>query len=423
MQVYKFGGASIATPERMKALLPIIEEAQKPLLVVVSALGKTTNALEEVVKTAAKGDLDGAKQMIDALEADHMNYAKQVLSEDGVKRLKEELDLFVTEMSWAVDSAIEQPFDYTYDQIVSVGELMSTTIFSHFLAEQSVKNKWVDARDIIRTNADYRDGKVDEDFTQKQMTQKVLPLFNQNEVIVSQGFIGCTDENATTTLGREGSDYSAALFASMLGAEKVSIWKDVEGLLNADPRLFEETIKIREISFYEVIEMSYYGAQVIHPKTIKPLQNKNIPLYVKCFLDRNLEGTVIKNEVDEAKYPYIIVLKKNQLLLQITTKDFSFVTEHTLRDLYDIFHKYHIKINLLQNAAISLVVCVDNNEAKIEALLPALMENYKVLKNTGVELLTVRHYTDEIINELTIDKEVLLSQKSRVTVQAVIKEK
>ncbi|RQO31621.1 aspartate kinase [Taibaiella sp. KBW10] len=418
MQVYKFGGASIATPERMTALLPIIAEAQKPLLVVVSALGKTTNALEEVVKVAFKGDKQKADDLIKQLEEQHAAYCSALLQGEALDAIQDELHLIFTEMQWAVDTAPQYAYDYVYDQIVSLGELISTSIFSHYLKAQQLSNAWVDARDLVRTNNNYRDALVDEAFTTKQVKDKLLPLFNQYSVVITQGFIGCTDENYSTTLGREGSDYSAALFASMLPASGVTIWKDVEGLLNADPKLFPNTIKIQQISFYEVIEMAYYGAQVIHPKTIKPLHNHNIPLYVKCFLDKGLPGTIIKNEVETA-YPPIIVLKKNQILLKITSKDYSFVTEDKLSELYTIFHQHKVKINLLQNAAISLIACVDNNLDKVEPLIAALSQNYQIRRNEDAELLTVRHYDQATFKELIKDRKVLLEQKSRVTVQVV----
>jgi len=417
--VYKFGGASIATPERMTALLPIIAEANKPLLVVVSALGKTTNALEDVVKAAFKGDKRKTGELIKQLEGQHDEYCAALLQGEALDAVKAELHLIFTEMQWAADTATQYAFDYVYDQIVCLGELLSTTIFNSFLNSRQVPSAWVDARDIVRTDNTYRDAQVDEAYTTKQVKEKVLPLFQQYQVVVTQGFIGCTDENYSTTLGREGSDYSAALFASMLPANSVTIWKDVEGLLNADPKLFANTEKIQQISFYEVIEMAYYGAQVIHPKTIKPLHNNGIPLYVKCFLDRSLQGTVIKNEVETA-YPPIIVLKKNQILLKVTSKDYSFVTEDKLSELYTIFHQHKVKINLLQNAAISLIACVDNNPAKIEPLISDLSLNYQIRRNEDAELLTIRHYNDPTFERLTKDRKVLLEQKSRVTVQAVM---
>lgn len=419
MQVYKFGGASIATPERMRRLLPIIEEVQKPLVLVVSAYGKTTNALESVVWDLAGGRKKEAFEKIITLEKAHNDYAASLLSEKGFQTLQEKLNEYYTELHWALDDISGKTKDYIYDQIVCMGELLSTAIFSAFLKEQHIENTWMDARDLIRTNADYRDGKVDEAITRDQIRKKMLPQLNKSGIVITQGFIGSNDNNASTTLGREGSDYSAALFTAMLPASSLSIWKDVEGLLNADPRQFAHTEKIEVITFHEVIEMAYYGAQVIHPKTIKPLQNADIPLFVKCFLKPDLRGTVIKNTEAHIPYPPLIVLKENQVLLQITSRDFSFITEDNLSRLYTIFFKFQVKINLIQNAAISLVVCVNGLEDKIRPLIESLERDYLVLRNEDLQLLTIRHYTPALLEELTTGKRILLEQKTRHTIQFV----
>lgn len=421
MQVYKFGGASIATPERMQALLPIIQYGGTPLVVVVSAYGKTTNALEAIVQAANEGKKEEALKKLQELEEAHNNYAAAILTAKGYEEIKPKLNEYYTEMHWAVDDAGIQSKDYVYDQIVCVGEVLSTSIFSAFLNEQGFTNQWVDARDVIRTDDNYRDPVVDFEYSRTQVQKIITPALGKNKIVVTQGFIGSTADNNSTTLGREGSDYSAALLAAMLPAVSVSIWKDVEGLLNADPKLFPNTVKIEEITYHEVIEMAYYGAQVIHPKTIKPLQNANIPLYVKCFLNKDLKGTAVLSTTDTFVYPPIIVLKKNQILLQVTSRDFSFITEDNLSKIYNIFHDHHVKINLIQNAAISLVVCVDNREDKITPLVEQLEQDYKVLKNADVQLLTVRHYTPTVLEELTKGRVILLEQKTRNTVQAVVK--
>ncbi len=390
-------------------------------MVVVSAYGKTTNALEAVVASAIEGKREEALKKIEALEAAHNTYAAALLSPKGFEELQPRLNEYYTEMHWAIDDAGLQSNDYVYDQIVCIGEILSTSIFSAYLNEQGITNQWIDARDVIRTDDTYRDPTVDFEFSKAQVQKTIAPALAKNKIVVSQGFIGSTADNNSTTLGREGSDYSAALFAAMLPAASVSIWKDVEGLLNADPKLFPNTVKIEEITYHEVIEMAYYGAQVIHPKTIKPLQNAGIPLYVKCFLDKELKGTVIKNTTDTFVYPPLIVLKKDQILLQITSRDFSFITEDNLSNLYNIFYGQHVKINLIQNAAISLVVCVDNRVDKIQSLVQELEKDYKVLKNDDVQLLTVRHYTPSILEELTKGRVILLEQKTRNTVQVVVK--
>lgn len=419
MQVYKFGGASIASPERMRRLLPVIGSADRPLVLVVSAYGKTTNALEAVFRDLADGKKEAAQEKIMALEAAHNEYASAVLSEQGYQALKERLNEYYTELHWALDDISGKTKDYIYDQIVCMGELLSTAIFSAFLQERHIENAWMDARDLIRTNADYRDAKVDEAATLRQVRQKLLPQLMKSGIVITQGFIGSNDNNASTTLGREGSDYSAALFAAMLQAASLSIWKDVEGLLNADPRQFPDTQKIDVITFHEVIEMAYYGAQVIHPKTIKPLQNADIPLFVKCFLKPELPGTVIRNLTGHIPYPPLIVLKKDQVLLQITSRDFSFITEDNLSKLYTIFYGFQVPINLIQNAAISLVVCVNAAEDRIRPLIEALETNYQVLRNEHLQLLTIRHYSPERVAELTAGKTIILEQRTRHTIQVV----
>jgi len=421
MNVYKFGGASIATPERMQALLPIMNEVTEPLILVVSAYGKTTNALEEIVAKACKGQKQDAKQLAQQLEEAHTQYASALLQPPFLTEALKALTVLFTELQWAIDDASETRYDYSYDQIVCMGELMSTTIFYHYLNQNGLNYEWVDARDIIRTDDTYRDAKVDYEFSATQAEKIIGAKLKKGSCVIIQGFIGATSDNTSVTLGREGSDYTAALLAAMLGAQGVTIWKDVEGLQNADPKEFSNTVKIEAITYHEVIEMAYYGAQVIHPKTIKPLQNNKIPLYVKCFLNKDMKGTVIQNEVNSMFYPPLIILKKNQTLLQVTTKDFSFITEDNLSYLYRIFHDLKIKINLIQNAAISFVACIDNNEQKLDMLLNKLEEHYKVLRNDNVSLLTVRHYTPEILFDLVKSRYQLLEQKTRQTVQVVIK--
>ncbi len=421
MQVYKFGGASIATPERMTALLPIIKDAEQPLVMVVSAFGKTTNALEQVVANACKGKKQEAHELVKELEQQHIEYAREILNDEYYAKVLEAFNIFFTELQWAVDEATAEKYDYSYDQIVCMGELLSTRIFGFYLQQSGYKFEWADARDIIRTDDTYRDAKVDWEYSKAKAIEILSPLLQSGTSIITQGFIGATADNASVTLGREGSDYTAAMLAAMLGASAVTIWKDVEGLQNADPKQFSNTVKIEAITYHEVIEMAYYGAQVIHPKTIKPLQNNNIPLYVKCFLNKDLKGTVIQNEVNSIFYPPLIVMKKDQVLIQATTMDFSFITEDNLSDIYSILHDLKIKVNLIQNAAISFVACIDNKEDKVKQLVEVLSKHYKVLRNDDVSLLTIRHYTPEILFDLTKGRYTLLEQKTRHTVQVVMK--
>lgn len=421
MQVYKFGGASIATPERMRALMPILQEATHPIVVVVSAMGKTTNALEAITDAACKGDKQEAHALVGILEEQHINYMRELLTPALFNKALETLNVYFTELQWAVDDATSLKYDYSYDQIVCIGELLSTLIFSFYLQQENITAEWLDIRDVVRTDDTYRDARVDWDISARQAQQVIKPLLDQGRSIITQGFIGTTADNASVTLGREGSDYTAAMLAAWLGASGVTIWKDVAGLLNADPKLFPNTVKIEAITYHEVIEMAFYGAQVIHPKTIKPLQNAGIPLYVKCFLDKNLKGTVITQEVNSIFYPPLIVLKERQILLQVTAKDFSFISEDNLRHLYGVFHDLKIKVNLIQNAAISFVACIDHKEEQVQALAKALEQDYQVLRNEGVTLLTVRHYTPELLFDLTKGRYNLLEQRTRHTVQVVMK--
>ena len=311
-------------------------------------------------------------------------------------------------------------YNYYYDQIVCSGELLSSTLISFFLNEQKLQNQWIDVRDLLRTNDTFRDARIDWNVSKKQVEERLVPLFEKNNFVVTQGFIGSTDENESTTLGREGSDFTAAIFANLLNAESATIWKDVNGVMNADPKDFKEAITIPELSYKEVIEMAYYGAQVIHPKTIKPLQNKKIPLYVRSFLDLRVTGTVISNKTNN-QLPPIIVYKKNQALLTLQSLDFSFVEGTPTHVLNDILEKVNVKPNLTQNTAITLMICIDDVPEKTEETALKASEIFDVLIQKELELLTVRHYTPQLIAELTKNKEIILEQKTKETIQLLMK--
>ncbi|WP_291906217.1 aspartate kinase [Chitinophaga sp. CB10] len=421
MKVFKFGGASLESVERIRQVGQIIQSfPEDKLLIVISAMGKTTNELEKVAQNYFLRKREIAAQLLYNIEQQHMQVAEALLG-NRENPLFIQLQQFFTEAEWTLGEKPMRAYDYYYDQLVSLGELLSTAIVSAYFNSVGIRNTWLDVRDVFRTDDNFRDANIDWDITQRQVTEKVLPLFTHTNIVISQGFIGSTDQNESVTLGREGSDYSAAVFANMLDAESQTIWKDVEGLKNADPKLFPNTVNIPEISYGEVIEMAFYGAQVIHPKTIKPLQNKQIPLYVKCFLDKNLPGTVIKEVSDVRQLPPIIVLKKNQVLLHITSKDYSFITEEKISGIYEIFHGLKIKINLMQNGAISFSCCIDHNPEKIELLIKTLHNDFKINYNEGLELLTVRYYQDSLLEELSNGHRILLEQRSPTTIQRLWK--
>lgn len=419
MKIFKFGGASVNSVERVKNLGEILEKYKdEKILVVISAMGKTTNALEKVVQSFHEGRNDEALQLFEQVKKQHMNFAKYLLVTHYLECEKQLKDFF-TEVEWLLHDKPVNGYDYYYDQIVCVGELLSTALVSHYLREAGIANTWLDVRDIIRTDDNFRDSNIDWEFTTSATERLIRPALDETPIVITQGFIGSTDENESTTLGREGSDYTAAVFANILNAESQTIWKDVSSVMNADPKQFPTTVPIPALNYREVIEMSYFGAQVIHPKTIKPLQNKHIPLYVKCFLDPSLPGTTIHHRKQDP-LPPIIVLKDKQVMLQFNTKDFSFVGEQNIGYIYSLFEKLRVKPNLTQNAAISFLCIMDDHQDKIQELALEASNQFEVTVLRGLELLTIRHYNEEIVHELTSRKNILLRQQTPETIQIVI---
>jgi aspartate kinase len=421
MKVFKFGGTSVNSVERIQNVGHILKFwPNEKIMVIISAMGKTTNALEKVVDAFFAGKKDEALQLFEQIKQQHLTTAKYLLVTHYLACEKQLKDFF-TEAEWLLHDKPVKDYDYYYDQVVSVGELLSTTIVSAYLNEAGVNNKWVDVRDAFRTDDDFRDANIDWEFTHSKVRSFIVPLFNETNIVLTQGFIGSTDENESTTLGREGSDYSAAVFANLLDAEHLTIWKDVEAVMNADPKQFPDAKPIAELNYNEVIEMAYYGAQVIHPKTIKPLQNKNIPLIVKSFLNPSIKGTAIHNNPVH-QLPPIIVLKEKQVMLEMSSRDFSFIGEQHVGHLYHLFEKLHIKPNLTQNGAISFVCVLDDRAEKIEklALEASAFLDVQVIK--GLSLLTIRHYTKEIFEKLTKEKSILLRQQTPETIQVLLKE-
>lgn len=419
MKVYKFGGASIKDFERMKATAELIADASAtPLLVVVSALGKTTNALEKVVETFFDERPDDALLLFERIKQQHLDFVKYNLPlhwQPAEAKLKD----FFTETVWLLHDKPVRSFDYYYDQVVCCGEMMSSTILYFQLLELKINTGWADVRDIIRTDSNFRDGVINWDITQTNTDLILRPMFKEFNVVITQGFVGSTDENESTTLGREGSDFTAAIFANILEADDVTIWKDVPGVMSGDPKTYPAAKIIPQLSYSEVIEMAYYGAQVIHPKTIKPLQNKNIPLLVKDFTDVSSPGTCINSNVAK-DLPPLVIVKEKQVLISFKSKDFSFIEDQPINELYTIFHELKIKPTLTQNGAIGLLCCFTDREEKINSLAAQAAEIFDVTLMRGLSLLTIRHYNDPIIADLTAKKNILLSQKTKDVVQMIL---
>jgi aspartate kinase len=420
MKVFKFGGASTNSYERIKNVAHILGyHKDEKVLIIISAMGKMTNGLEKVVDAFYDSRNEDALKLFQKIKDYHLNQLKYLITLHWEKATNQ-LNDFFTEVEWLLHDKPVKDYDYYYDQIVCCGELLSSTLISYFLNEEKIPNQWIDVRDLIRTDDTFREGKVDWDISKKNVSEKLVPLFEQNNFVVTQGFIGSTDENESTTLGREGSDYTAAIFGELLDAESVTIWKDVNGVMNADPKDFPDALSIEELSYQEVIEMAYYGAQVIHPKTIKPLRNKNIPLYVRSFLDLRLEGTVITSKQNH-QLPPIMVYKRNQALVTLQTTDFSFVEGKPINLLYEILEKLRIKPNLTQNGAITMIICIDDIPEKTEQLAILASSFFDVNLEKGLMLLTVRHYTAEYLQKKEANTEIIMEQRTSDTIQRLMK--
>ncbi len=415
MKIYKFGGASVKSAEGVKTLASIIKNEHTPLVVVISAMGKTTNMLETVVDSYfnRKPDLMGNVAIVKDF---HQKIVDELYNgQSSVYRR-------VAEIFEVLEKIISQKpslsYDFEYDRIVSLGEILSTSIVSHYLNEAGIANTFVDIRTCLKSDDNYREGIVEYDLS-KELVKSTI-TFEDTSIYVTQGFIAGTITNQTTTLGREGSDYSAALLASMLNAESVTIWKDVPGVMNADPKLYDEVQIIKRLSYKEAIELSYCGATIIHPKTIKPLKMKKIPLYVKSFINPEQEGSVINDYTERVAMPPIYIHKKNQVLITLTPRDFSFVAEERLSSIFLVLAAYKVKVSLIQTSAISFSLCIDYNQATFNSMVKELQLGYEVLYNTDVELITIRHYTQDILDKIFSEKTVFVEQRSRLTVRVVV---
>lgn len=417
MRIFKFGGASVKDADGVKNVFDVLQKVgHEDVLIVISAMGKTTNALETVIKNyfEKSNEFHASLQEV-------RKYHNQILLElfDD-----EEHDVFFTvnshfaDLEYFLRSNKSPNYNFVYDQVISFGEIVSTTIVSYYFNEKGLKNNWIDVRNFIKTDANYRDANVDWEQTQKLISKGI----KKKTLNITQGFLGSDENNFTTTLGREGSDYTAAIFAYCLSAESVTIWKDVPGVLNADPRYFENAVLLNQISYREAIELAFYGATVIHPKTLQPLQKKEIPLFVKSFINPLLPGTSVSKGADLIPQTSCFIVKKNQLLLSLSSIDFSFIMEENISEIFGLLHKFKIKVSLIQNTAISFSVCIEDKFGNFDELRTILSKKFKVSYNENVSLYTIRHFNKEAAEMVEKDKTVLLKQVSRETMQVVTKE-
>ena len=417
MKIFKFGGASIKNAEGVKNLAKVVQQqGSENTLVVISAMGKMTNAFEEVID-AYFYKSDTLQKKRTQVESYHKNMMDDLFDKEN--EIYMQVETLFEELDWFLNRNTSQRYNYVYDQIICFGELLSTRIVSAYLKMVQLENNWLDVRNYIKTDSNYRDAKVNWTLTQQIITKKVAT----HQLNVTQGFLAGNDTENTTTLGREGSDYTAGIFAYCLNAESVTIWKDVAGVLNADPRVFDETTLLEQISYEEAIEMAFYGASVIHPKTIQPLQNKEIPLYVKSFLNPTAPGTKVSKGATLVPYIPCFIVKKNQVFVSISTNDFSFMVENNLSYIFKKLHDYKLKVNLIQNSAISFSVCVDNKFDNFDAFYTALTNEFKIEFQKEVDVYTIRHFNAETKDTITKFGQTLLSQTNKETIQIVLKKK
>jgi len=416
MIVYKFGGASVKDADGIRNIGNILSDVKKEVVTVVSAFGKTTNALEKVLELWFAGDI-GYKNHLEEIFSYHLRIAGE-LFDTGSNVLEKIRELFVKLDDYLL-TAKPEDYDFEYDQIVSYGEIWSTIIVAGYLVYTGHDVEWVDIRDCLITDDNYRDANI----LWGESLSRVRSRFGQGrkKIYVTQGFLGGTATGRATTLGREGSDYTAAVLANMLDAEMVIVWKDVPGILNADPQWLNDAVRLDEISYKEAVEMAFSGAKIIHPKTIKPLHNKNIPLYVKSFLNPSDSGTLVTQMAKASFTVPLFIKKENQMLISILPVDFSFVMGDNLGLIFHIFMTHRIKVNLVQASAVSINVCVDNEKQKIEKLINSLSRDYRVLYNEDVEILTVMRHTRESVARVVSGREILLEQKTRRVVRYVVK--
>lgn len=421
MKVFKFGGASVNSADAVRNMANIVAGhiGDEPLVVVVSAMGKTTNLLEKLVPGSAECGVRSA-ELRQQLEAYHRGIATNLMPNN--QEVQHKIDCLLASLDNLCTTlpADAEHYNYNYDQVVSHGELLSTTIIADYLNHLGISTKWIDARQIIVTDHHHREGRVDWEATAAEC-KRLNELAKGHQVALTQGFIAASKDNETTTLGREGSDYSAAILAYCLDAESVTIWKDVPGFLNADPKYFQDTVKISQIPYNEAIELAYYGASVIHPKTVKPIQNHGIPLYIRSFITPEAKGSAIGNYQTISPETPLYIFRNNQILLSIFPRDYSFIAEDNLQVIFGLLNEVGIRVNLMQNTALSFSICIDNQPQLVDQLIEKLRSLFRVRYNEGLQLVTIRYYTQQVIDSIVAGRPILLEQRSRSTEQLVIR--
>ncbi|MHC5200966.1 aspartate kinase [Myroides sp. LJL119] len=416
MKVFKFGGASLCNAENIKNIKNILSlYSGSKILIVASAMGKTTNALEQVVHNYLHNK-DQIQTALQVVKDFHYPIIDQLFN-DEKQSVIQDIEQVFNKLNNFLENNKSPNYNFIYDQIVSLGEVISTLILHHYLTLVGITNTWLDAKEVIKTDITYREANVN----WQESQQSILNKIDLENLYITQGFIGSDPNGFATTLGREGSDYSAAIFANILQAKSVTIWKDVPGVLNADPRYFEETTLLQRISYQEAIELAFYGASVIHPKTLQPLQNKTIPLHVKSFIDPKAPGTLVSLEYGITPEVPCFIVKKNQLLISLSAKDFSFIMEQNISDIFHLFHLYHMKVHVIQNSAISFSVCLEDKFNNFHQLREKLSASYKVSYNQNVSLYTIRHPNANSADFILKNHTVLLKQVNQKTLQIVTK--
>ena len=419
MIVFKFGGASVKSADAVRNIIEILGHYRdQEIVVVVSAMGKTTNALERIIDDYAQRKGKALMKEFGALKEYHLEVVNG-LFEDKSHPVFAAVEGLFTELAGRLKKEPTLNYDFDYDQLICYGELLSTTIIAHFLGHSGLSARWMDIRRSLKTDNQWREARVDWVLSGKLVHRHFT--FNGEQILITQGFLGSTINDQTTSLGREGSDYTAAILAHILKAESVTIWKDVPGVLNADPKYFDDTILLEKLSYLDAIELAYFGTSVIHPKTIKPLQNKNINLYVKSFVDPEAPGTLVGN-LSYSKLIPCFIFKMDQVLIRISPLDFSFINEQNLEEIFGIFSKHGMKINLMQNSAISFLMIVNNDKRKLRLVTDELEESYKVAYQTGLELVTIRYFDQSTIDRVMINKELILEQRGLQNIELLVRD-